>query len=76
VFRHRPLLQIARLDATDPRDFLPFEHQMDTVVCLNVLEHIEDDGATLRSIRTLLEPGGRLILLVPNDPHAYGTVDH
>jgi SAM-dependent methyltransferase len=48
---------------------------MDTVVCLNVLEHIEDDAATLRSIMTLLEPGGRLILLVPNDPRAYGTVD-
>jgi SAM-dependent methyltransferase len=48
---------------------------MDTVVCLNVLEHIEDDAATLKFIRTLLEPGGRLILLVPNDPKAYGTID-
>jgi SAM-dependent methyltransferase len=75
VFRHRPLVRIAGLDATEPADFLPFEQQMDTVVCLNVLEHIEDDAATLRLIRTLLEPGGRLILLVPNDPRAYGTVD-
>ncbi len=49
--------------------------QMDTVVCLNVLEHIEDDAATLNYLRTLLEPGGRLILLVPNDPKAYGTID-
>jgi SAM-dependent methyltransferase len=48
---------------------------MDTVVCVNVLEHIEYDGAALESIRTVLEPGGRLILLVPNDPKAYGTID-
>ncbi len=75
LFRHRPSVHVARLDATDPQDFVPFEQQMDTVVCLNVLEHIEDDAATLRSIMTLLEPGGRLILLVPNDPRAYGTVD-
>ena len=57
------------------RTLFPFQQQMDTVVCLNVLEHIEDDGATLRSLMTLLESGGRLILLVPNDPRAYGTVD-
>jgi SAM-dependent methyltransferase len=75
VFRHRPSLCIHQLDATKPEDFVPFERRMDTVVCLNVLEHIEDDASALRSIRTLLMPGGRLILLVPNDPRAYGTVD-
>ncbi len=75
VFRHRPSLCIHQLDATNPADFVPFECRMDTVVRLNVLEHIEDDAAALRSIRTLLMPGGRLILLVPNDPRAYGTVD-
>ena len=75
VFRHRPTVCIHQLDATKPEDFVPFERQVDTVVCLNVLEHIEDDASALRSIRTLLTPGGRLILLVPNDPRAYGTVD-
>jgi glycosyltransferase involved in cell wall biosynthesis/phospholipid N-methyltransferase len=75
MFRHRPSVQIYKLDATMPQDFRPFAEQVDTVVCLNVLEHIEHDGATLQSIRTVLEPGGRLILLVPNDPKAYGTVD-
>jgi glycosyltransferase involved in cell wall biosynthesis len=75
IFQHRPAVHISRLDATSRNDFRPFEQQMDTVICLNVLEHIEHDGATLESIRTLLEPGGRLILLVPNDPAAYGTID-
>ncbi len=74
-FRHRPSVRVRGLDATNPEDFLPFQGQMDTAICLNVLEHIEDEAAALRSIRTLLEPGGRLILLVPNDPEAYGTID-
>src|SRR5882724_10608988 len=35
--------------------------RLDTVVCLNVLEHIEDDRASLRAMHDLLRPGGRLI---------------
>ncbi len=49
--------------------------RFDTVVCLNVLEHIEDDRASLRSIRALLQPGGRLLLLVPALRVLYGTLD-
>jgi 2-polyprenyl-3-methyl-5-hydroxy-6-metoxy-1,4-benzoquinol methylase len=75
MFRRRPAISVCTLDATDATGILAFGQRLDTVVCLNVLEHIEDDAATLRSIRTLLEPGGRLVLLVPNDPRAYGTVD-
>jgi cyclopropane fatty-acyl-phospholipid synthase-like methyltransferase len=75
MFRHRPSVCIRKLDATNADDFRTLERQMDTVVCLNVLEHIEDDTATLKFIRTLLKPEGRLILLVPNDPRAYGTID-
>ena len=75
MFRRRPSVSVHRMDATHPEDFRALERQMDTVVCLNVLEHIEDDAAALKSIRTLLEPGGRLILLVPNDPRAYGSID-
>lgn len=74
-FQHRPNVYAHLLDATRAEDYEPFAGQVDTVVCLNVLEHIEDDAATLRSIRSLLSPGGRLILLVPNDPRAYGTID-
>jgi glycosyltransferase involved in cell wall biosynthesis len=47
----------------------------DTVVCLNVLEHIEQDDATLNDMRDVLAPGGRLILLVPAQKSLYGTLD-
>jgi SAM-dependent methyltransferase len=49
--------------------------RFDTVVCLNVLEHIADDRGSLAAIRRLLEPGGRLVLLVPALPSIYGTLD-
>ena len=49
--------------------------RIDTIVCLNVLEHIEDDRATLADMYSLLEPGGRLVLLVPAFQSLYGTLD-
>src|SRR5213078_3844931 len=49
--------------------------RLDTVVCLNVLEHIEDDRASLRAMHDLLQPGGRLVLLVPSLRALYGTLD-
>ena len=48
---------------------------VDTVVCLNVLEHIEDDRATLGNMREALRSGGRLVLLVPAFARLYGTLD-
>jgi glycosyltransferase involved in cell wall biosynthesis len=75
MFQHRPAVQVCALDASHPAEFAAFERKVDTVICLNVLEHIENDAGTLASIRTVLEPNGRLILLVPNDPRAFGTLD-
>jgi len=49
--------------------------RFDTIICLNVLEHIEDDVTALRTLNTLLEPGGYLILLVPALPSIYGALD-
>jgi SAM-dependent methyltransferase len=49
--------------------------RFDTIVCLNVLEHIGDDRASLAAMRGLLVPGGRLVLLVPALPFLYGTLD-
>jgi len=47
----------------------------DTIVCLNVLEHIEDDVGALRGLAAMLGPSGRLILQVPNYPWLYGSLD-
>jgi SAM-dependent methyltransferase len=47
----------------------------DTVVCINVLEHIEDDVRVLRNFYDVLQPGGHLILLVPMHAWLYTGVD-
>jgi SAM-dependent methyltransferase len=73
-FNDRPNIAVQRL-------FLPVvdgtlaTERFDTVICLNVLEHIEDDHASLVVMRRLLRPGGRLVLLVPALRALYGTLD-
>jgi glycosyltransferase involved in cell wall biosynthesis len=47
----------------------------DTIVCLNVLEHIENDVLALRNMHSLLKPGGRLLLYVPANPRLYCEID-
>jgi len=73
--RHRPNLEIRRVDLERAEDFEVLVGRVDTVVCLNVIEHVEDDLGALRNLHAALAPGGRAILLVPNDPAIYGTLD-
>jgi SAM-dependent methyltransferase len=47
----------------------------DLAVCQNVLEHIGDDEAAMRSMAAGLRPGGHLALIVPASPRLYGALD-
>jgi SAM-dependent methyltransferase len=47
----------------------------DSVVCLNVLEHIRDDEGVLRGFRDCLAPGGHVLVLVPAHAALYGRID-
>jgi SAM-dependent methyltransferase len=47
----------------------------DTVVCLNVLEHIADDHRALNDIYEALAPGGKIILWVPAFEALYSSFD-
>ena len=49
--------------------------KLDSIVCLNVLEHIEHDRETLADFASVLQPKGHLALLVPAHPALYGTLD-
>lgn len=48
---------------------------VDTIVMVNVLEHIENDGACLKLAGQVLAPGGHLLLFVPAVQLIYGTLD-
>lgn len=49
--------------------------QFDSVIYVNVMEHIEDHLGELRRGLTLLRPGGLLGLVVPAMPSLYGSLD-
>lgn len=50
--------------------------RFDTVLYVNVLEHIEHDTVELTTARQLLEPGGHLCVFVPAMPSLYGSLDY
>ena len=49
--------------------------QFDTVIALNVVEHIQDDASALNNCKKLLRNNGRLIILVPAYQFLYNTFD-
>lgn len=49
--------------------------KFDTVVCLDVLNHVTDDRQTVADIASILKPGGRLILNAPAFPALLGKRD-
>lgn len=63
-------------DITDPDLNAALSHyHFDTVVCLNVLEHIENDLVALQHMHNVLVPHGNLLLFVPAGAYMYGTLD-
>lgn len=68
-------IEIRHVDVTREEDFTELRERFDTVVCLNVIEHVQDDALAVRNIFSALRPGGRACLLVPQIPSLYGTLD-
>ena len=52
------------------RDLAP-----DSIVCLNVLEHISDDLKALQHMHAILPSGGRAVLMIPAFQALYGPID-
>jgi glycosyltransferase involved in cell wall biosynthesis len=69
-----PYLRVGYTDG-EKHDSYPSEEKFDTVICLNVVEHLENDFGALRNIFDALEENGRAIVLVPCGPGMYGTLD-
>jgi SAM-dependent methyltransferase len=71
----RPYLDVTLTDVTKGDSFPEVPGGFDTVVCLNVIEHVDDDKAALENIRRVLGERGRAIVLVPQGPELFGTLD-
>ena len=64
-----------QLDLADPPTPALKPYNFDTIICMNVLEHVEDDVRALRFMHEVLVADGRAIILVPAFQFLYGTVD-
>jgi glycosyltransferase involved in cell wall biosynthesis len=71
----RPYLDTQFCDVTDLASFPRVEGGFDTVIALNVIEHVQSDREALANIRSALAPGGCAIVLVPQGEDLFGTLD-
>jgi 2-polyprenyl-3-methyl-5-hydroxy-6-metoxy-1,4-benzoquinol methylase len=71
-FEAAPNATVIQGDLTELSDL---DECFESVVMLNVLEHIEDDVGLLGSLRALLQPGGRIVIYVPALNALYGKMD-
>ncbi len=73
-FLRTPNVSVRKLDPDSPSDFAELGERFESVLCVNVLEYL-DEPAMLGSIRSVLEDGGSLITLVPQSQSLYGSID-
>lgn len=75
-WRYHPNLRVGKLDMTVREDFEQLrEFLPDSVVFLNVLEHIEDDRAVLAALHETVPVDCRLVILVPFNQKLYSEFD-
>ena len=74
AFRY-PHLEAWKCDVLERADVLAFRGVVDTIVLLNVLEHVADEATALENVFEALPSGGRAIILAPCGQEAFGTLD-
>ncbi len=75
TFADRPNVKVHSFDVNRALPEWLITQHLDTILCLNVLEHVQDDGGALKRFSCLLPAGGRVVLIVPALKKLYGTID-
>jgi glycosyltransferase involved in cell wall biosynthesis len=74
-FLRTPNVVVQHIDPEVPQDLAGLVNSFDTVLCLNVLEYLDDPGYAVSLLRGALKPAGVLVVLVPQCPSLFGTLD-
>jgi len=73
AYMNTPGVEVREWDVTQPPP--PDLPQPDSILCSNVLEHIEDDRTVVANADLALKPGGRMIFIVPRGEKLYSSLD-
>ena len=74
-FLRTPNVVVQRVDPEAPEDLVGLEGCFDTVLCLNVLEYLDDPARVIAGLRATLKSNGSLVILVPQSPRLFGSID-
>ena len=77
-FRNNGNVQVSQLDLNNLDHNLMLklqDYHLDTIINMNVLEHIKDDLEALKAMKEILSEGGRIITIVPAFPKIFGSLD-
>jgi SAM-dependent methyltransferase len=88
VDNYKPCIEYMKNRFADNNNIIPLEasvdspsilglscYSPDTIICINVLEHVENDIEALENMFSILTEDGKLILIVPAFQFLYGTID-
>ncbi len=74
-FLKTPSVETRDLSAEDEAALGAMREEFDSAVCMHVLEGLESPERAIAGMAQALKPGGRLIVLAPQGPWLYGSVD-
>jgi len=74
-FLRTPNVVVRRVDPAVPADLEGLENRFDTVLCLNVLEYLDEPADAVSAWRDALKADGVLVVLVPRGPALFGSLD-
>jgi len=74
-FLRTPNVSVLQLDPDRPEDYASAPGPFDTVLCVNVLEYSQQVDTLFDSVRATLKPGGSFVVLVPQGPGLFGSLD-
>lgn len=73
-FGGRDNVEVYQVDLDEQAKMLEAK-KPDTIVCLDVLEHVENDVALLDCFHQIIQPGGHLLIKVPACKWLFGSID-
>jgi SAM-dependent methyltransferase len=74
-FLRTPNVKVCQLDPENPADYAAWSGAFDSALCVNVLESVTEPALVLGLLRDCLKTAGVVIVLVPQGPHLFGSLD-